>query len=86
MNAGLLGQLQEFLVERDSRHSFEIFAVQIIGNLCSHSEYALRVVEHAHISQWLVAYLNAAELKELRSEICISLRNMLFHQNATVAA
>lgn len=84
MNAGLISQLEEYLTVNSSRHSFEIFAVQILGNLASQREYSIQISRHLPICRWLSAQLNSAESKELRNEILICLRNLLFHQDQQV--
>jgi hypothetical protein len=84
INAGLLTELQEYLNSAKSNQSFEIFCVQIVGNLAVHQDYTEKIVGCYSLCQWLVRTMGATRDQELRHEIGITLRNLAFHRNANI--
>ena len=79
MDAGLISELEEYLLK--SRNSFEIFAIQILGNLSSRCEYADLVSQRPGLCQWILSRLGQADLsRELKYEVGICVRNLLFHR------
>jgi hypothetical protein len=64
--------------------SFEIFGVQILGNLALHSEYAEKIAGHYSLCQWITKTVSGTKDPELRNELIIAIRNMTFHKNENV--
>lgn len=86
VNAGLITQLEEYLVkDNECRQSFAVFAIQIIGNLGIHEEYASMIADRYALCQWLLRSMFRTKDAEITSEICILIRNMLFHKNSRIA-
>jgi hypothetical protein len=85
-DAGIISELEEYLVGNGyshfSKQSFGIFAVQIIGNLVVHKEYAENLASHYGLCQWFCKSLTETFDNELRNEICITLRNLLHHNSS----
>ncbi|KAI8902678.1 armadillo-type protein [Globomyces pollinis-pini] len=88
VNANVLPVLEYYLRcdgRLGSRGSYELFAIQILGNLASKEIYAVEISQYESLTKWLVENLEKSKDQECRNELCITIRNMLYHRNLSVS-
>ncbi|KAJ2999418.1 hypothetical protein HDV02_003036 [Globomyces sp. JEL0801] len=88
VNANVLPVLEYYLRcdgRLGSRGSYELFAIQILGNLASQEIYAVEISQYESLTKWLVENLEKSKDQECRNELCITIRNMLYHRNLSVS-
>ena len=84
--AGIIDELETYLLCTNSdAPRFETFAVQILGNMFLHLQYAQKLANHFGLTQCLVKLFSTTKDRELRTEVGITLRNLLSHRNPIVA-
>jgi hypothetical protein len=83
VNAGVINELQELLIgnqNASSKQSLDVFGVQILGNLFIHERYAQLIPSYYSLCQWLVKTLSITRENELKTEVAITIRNILYQK------
>ncbi|KAI8916046.1 armadillo-type protein [Gorgonomyces haynaldii] len=84
VDAHVIPQLEYILMDshlpKNIRSSLHVFSVQILGNIAANKEFLHLVLESQRLVKCLLISLRRAEDQPLKVEICMWLRNCLFHQ------
>ncbi|KAJ3276059.1 Importin alpha subunit (Karyopherin alpha subunit) (Serine-rich RNA polymerase I suppressor protein) [Terramyces sp. JEL0728] len=88
VKAGVIHELEKYLINSSLigiNQTFDLFAVQILGNLAVHKTHAETVVGHNSLCTWMIRNFSGNRDLELRNEILITLRNLVFHRDPEIA-
>ena len=67
------------------KNSYEIFAIQILGNLAIQDlSYATHISNFKSLMNYLINQFNDSRNVDERNEICITLRNLVYHRDTDI--
>ena len=75
----------ELYLTEIAKNSYEIFAIQILGNMAIQDiVYARHMSNCKCLMDYLINQFNESRNIEERNEICITLRNIVYHRDAEI--
>lgn len=89
--ANICAQLETIILDaylpKSCKANLVLFCVQIMGNIASNARFSPLVLESGRICEWLVDSLrDGASDRDLKAEICICLRNSMYHNDSKTIA